>query len=112
MNLRHVLQAELITAMKNQDKPTMMAIRSVLSAIANKEAVDLPPQSAPAGDPVIGYADVPRRELTPAEVRLVVMDEVDERRNSSEYLQTAGKLEQAEALNNEVAILERFLYLT
>lgn len=111
MNLRHVLQAELITAMKNQDKPTMMAIRSVLSAIANKEAVP-GPQASSLDPPVVGYHDVARRELTPAEVRLVVMDEVDERRNSADYLETAGKLEESAALRNEVAILERYLYLT
>lgn len=111
MNLRHVLQAELITAMKNQDKPTMMAIRSVLSAIANKEAVPAPPTSF-LDPPAVGQREVARRELTPAEVRLVVMDEVDERRNSADYLETAGKMEESAALRNEVAILERFLYLT
>lgn len=111
MNLRHVLQAELITVMKNQDRPAILAIRSVLSAIANKEAVPAPKTSS-IDDPVKGYADVPRRELTPAEVRLVVMDEVDERRNSADYLTTAGKLDEAAALHNQVQILERFLYLT
>jgi uncharacterized protein YqeY len=111
LNLRQVLQAELITAMKNQDRPAMMAIRSVLSAIANKEAVPAPERSS-IDEPVIGYADVARRELTPAEVRLVVMDEVDERRNTADYLETAGKRDEAEALKNQVAILERFLYLT
>jgi uncharacterized protein YqeY len=111
VNLRHVLQAELITAMKNQDKPTMMAIRSVLSAIANKEAVPSPGTSS-IDPPLMGYNDVPRRELTPAEVRLVVMDEVDERRNSADYLTTAGKHEEAAALQAQVQILERFLYLT
>ncbi|CAN5738447.1 hypothetical protein BH23ACT12_BH23ACT12_20510 [soil metagenome] len=111
MNLRQVLQAELITAMKNQDKASMMAIRSVLSAIANKQAVPAPAAGS-IDDPVLGYPDVPRRELTPAEVRLVVMDEVDERRNSADYLTTAGKHEEAAALQNQVEILERFLYLT
>ncbi len=111
MNLRQVLQAELITAMKSQDRVTMMAIRSVLSAIANKEAVPAPAVSSIDG-PVKGYADVPRRELTPAEVRLVVMDEVDERRNSADYLTTAGKHDEAAALFEQVKILERFLYLT
>lgn len=111
MNLRQVLQAELITAMKNQDTPAMLAIRSVLSAIANREAVPAP-KTGSIDAPVQGYADVPRRELTPAEVRLVVMDEVDERRNSADYLTTAGKHEEAAALENQVQILERFLYLT
>lgn len=89
----------------------MMAIRSVLSAIANKEAVPAPGRSS-IDEPAKGYGDVARRELTPAEVRLVVMDEVDERRNSADYLETAGKHEEAEALKSQVAILERFLYLT
>jgi uncharacterized protein len=111
VNLRQVLQAELITAMKSQDRVTMMALRSVLSAIANKEAVPAPAVSS-IDEPVKGYADVPRRELTPAEVRLVVMDEVDERRNSADYFTTAGKHDEAAALFEQVKILERFLYLT
>lgn len=89
----------------------MTALRSVLSAIANKEAVPAPAAGS-IDDPVQGYADVPRRELTPAEVRLVLMDEVDERRNSADYLTTAGKHDEADALQNQVQILERFLYLT
>lgn len=111
-NLRQVLQAELITAMKKQDRPTMMVLRSVLSAISNKEAVPAVPVDSekPMGN--LGYGDVARRELTPQEVKLVVLDEVDERRNSAGYLRTAGRNEEAERLEDEAAILERYLYLS
>lgn len=111
-NLRQVLQAELIMGMKNQDRATIMALRSVLSAIANKEAVPAvePDSSAPMGS--IGYGDVARRELTPQEVKLVVLDEIEERRNSAGYLGTAGRREEADRLEAEAAILERYLYLT
>lgn len=112
MDLRQVLQSELIMAMKSQDRPTMMVLRSVLSAIANKEAVPAPER--PNGDAAQApaYADVSRQELSPQQIKLVVMDEVEERRNSADYLETAGKQEEAAALRGEIAILERYLYLT
>ncbi len=40
------------------------------------------------------------------------MDEVDESRNSADYLETAGKTEESAALRTRSAILESFLYLT
>lgn len=112
IDLRQVLQSELIMAMKNQDRRTMMVLRSVLSAIANKEAVPAPER--PNGDAaqVAAYTDVARRELSPQQVKLVVMDEAEERRNSADYLETAGKLQEAAALRAEIAILERYLYLS
>jgi len=109
-DIRQVLQSELIQAMRNQDRQTMTALRSVLSAIANKEAVP----AAPTGsieEPVFGHGDVPRRELTAQEVKLVVLDEVEARRNSAGYMGTAGRHEEAAALEAEALILERYLYL-
>lgn len=110
-NLRQVLQAELITAMKNEDRTTMMVLRSVLSAISNRESVPAPQSK---GEPMgsLGYGDVPRRELTPQEVKLVMLDEIEERRNTAGYLGTAGRHEEAAKLETEAAILERYLYLT
>jgi len=109
MNLRQVLQSELIMAMKSQDRATTTVLRSVLGAIANAEAVAVPQET---GDPTIGFADVPRKELSPQQIKLVVLDEVEKRRNSIGYYGSAGRHEEAEALEKEVAILERYLYLT
>lgn len=109
MDLRQVLQSELIMAMKSQDRPAITVLRSVLGAIANAEAVAVPQQT---GDPLIGFADVPRKELSPQQIKLVVLDEVEKRRNSIGYYGKAGRQEEAEALEKEVAILERYLYLT
>ena len=109
MYLRQVLQSELIMAMKSQDRATTTVLRSVLGAIANAEAVAVPQATA---NPVIGYADVPRKELSPQQVKLVVLDEVAKRMNSIAYYGSAGRHEEAGALGKEVAILERYLYLT
>lgn len=110
-SLRQVLQSELILAMKEQDRPRMMVLRSVLSAIANREAV---PSTESAGDLLAApaRAEVARRQLSPQQIRLVVMDEVESRRNSAAYLGTAGRHREAAALETEVEILERYLYLT
>jgi uncharacterized protein YqeY len=110
-NLRQVLQAELITAMKNQDRQTVVAIRAALSAIANEEAV---PSTERAGaiEDAGRSADVPRRELTHQQIKLILLDEVQERRNSAGYLRTAGRNEEADSREAEAAVLERYLYLT
>lgn len=110
-NIRQVLQAELITAMKNQDRQTVAAIRAALSAIANQEAV---PSTERAGaiEQSSESAEAPRRELTPRQIKLILLDEVEKRRNSAGYLRTAGRQEEADARDAEAAVLERFLYLT
>lgn len=109
MDLRQVLQSELIMAMKKQDMPTMMVLRSVLSAIANAEAVPRPDGPVEA---VMGFADVSRKELTPQQIKMIVLDEVESRRDAAGYYLTSGRNEEAEKLQNEVAILERYVYLT
>lgn len=109
MDLRQVLQAELIMAMKNQDRSTMTVLRSVLSAIANAEAVPAPEGPVEA---MLGSAEVSRKELTPQQIKMIVIDEVDSRRDSVGYFETAGRHEEAENLKSEAAILERYLYLT
>ncbi|HEX2054730.1 MAG TPA: GatB/YqeY domain-containing protein [Actinomycetota bacterium] len=110
-NLRQVLQAELITAMKNQDRATMVAIRSVLSAISNKEAV-ASTERAGAIEQAPRSAEAPRQELTHQQMKLVLLDEIESRRNSAGYLRTAGREDEAAGREAEAAILERYLYLT
>lgn len=107
--LRQALQADLITAMRQQDRATLLVLRSALSAIANAEAVEEP---ASSGQAVAGWADVDRKTLTPQQVKLVLLDEIEERRNIVGYYGTAGRHEEAQALEYEIDVLERYLYLT
>lgn len=110
-NLRQVMQAELIGAMKSGDRTAVSALRGALAAVANREAVD-PPARPRSHNPVSDSGEVPRRQLSPAEVKLVVTDEVAQLRNSAEYLATGGRNEDASAREAEAAVLERILYLT
>ena len=60
----------------------------------------------------MGYADVERQELSPQQIKLIMLDEIESRRNSAGYFDKAGRDEEAALLENEAAILERYLYLT
>lgn len=113
--LRQAMQADLIKAMKAEDRTTMMALRAALSAIANAEAAE---QQEPAGpaepsyDAPAAYGDQARRQLSPQQVKLVLLDEIEERRSTVGYYGQAGRHAEGQALQEEVEILEQYLYLT
>ena len=83
--LRAALRTQLTTAMRARDRPTAGALRSVLAALENAEAVptidELP---AVTSEYVAGAAEglrageAPRRLLTPDDERAVVQREVAE----------------------------------
>ncbi|GAA1522047.1 hypothetical protein [Nocardioides humi] len=81
------LRADLSAALRSRDLPRTKVLRTVLSVIANAEAVPLAedPGAGPAGEgPIagaavgLGAAEAARRELTDAEVRDLVVGERDE----------------------------------
>ena len=102
--LRQRLQADLMDARMRQDDISLLAIRSLLSALANAEAVPVPDGPYRV---VEGGADVPRRVLTEAEVDAVVRAEIAERWSAIDVY-TGHGVEPA-ALRAEVAALERYL---
>ena len=109
--------------MKARDTVAVSALRSVLAAIANAEAV---PAAAPSGgsSPAVtgdqyvagstaGLAatEAGRRELTGEEVAAIVEAEAAERRAAARQYHTAGQAEQAERLLREAQVIEE-LFLT
>lgn len=102
--MRERLRADLLAARKRQDHVEVAAIRSLLSALANAEAVPVPVSSYRV---VEGRADVPRRVLTAAEVEAVVRAEVEERRHAAD--EYAGRGVETAGLRAEAAVLERYL---
>jgi uncharacterized protein YqeY len=102
--IRQRLQADLLDARKCQDGIRLQAIRSLLSALANAEAVPLPDGPYRV---VEGGADVPRRALTEAEIDAVVRAEIEERGNAIDLYVGHG-VEPARLLA-EAAALERYL---
>ncbi|MGQ0680316.1 MAG: GatB/YqeY domain-containing protein [Actinomycetota bacterium] len=109
MDLRQVLQSEMIMAMKSQDRLKMAVLRSVLGAINEAEGVPEPTNPATGQ---AGSTNPARRDLPAQRIKLIVLDEVAKQRNSAEYFEAAGRIDQATQAAEQAAILERYLYLT
>lgn len=111
------IRAALTAAMRDQDKVAMSAYRTALAALDNAEAVDSsslprPPvgETAIAGAAVGAFAtEVPRRSLTSAEQRAVVLAEVVERRRLADDFAGAGRPADANRLWAEADLLQALL---
>lgn len=111
--LRERLRAALPDAMKRRDRCATAALRSVLAAIDNAEAVAIDdlsagPVEASALGP--GAAEVPRRELTESDIERIVRVEVGERHAAAGEFDARGRADRVAALRAEAAVLEAFLF--
>jgi uncharacterized protein YqeY len=100
--LRQRLQTDLLAARKRRHQVEVAAIRSLLSALANAEAVPVPDGPYRV---VVGRADVPRRILTEDDVAAILQEEIDERRSA---LASHGGRAGSTDLAAEVVVLERY----
>lgn len=106
------LRSALTDAMRRRDKDAVSALRTVLGAIANAEAVSPPPAVAGAGGPHIagavagvGAAEADRRVLTEADVRQVVQAEISEREAAASEYDRSGHSDRALRLRGEADVL-------
>jgi uncharacterized protein YqeY len=111
--MRGRLAAALHPAMRARDAAAVSALRSALAAIGNAEAVpvDSVPRAGAVEHALVGHgaADVPRRELTEAEVHEVVEGEVASRLSAAEHLEEAGRPDEGARLRAEAAVLRGHL---
>lgn len=112
------LRDDLATAMRERDRETVRALRTVLSALANAEAQpvdDSQPTSHVASSPIagastgLGATEAARRELDEHEVRAIVRAERDERIAAADDLAKRGAAEAAADLVTEASVLDRYL---
>lgn len=104
--LRDALRQRLTEAMRARDRRTVSAMRTVLAALENAEAVPEAPHAGPvaSSEHVAGAAtgpgagDAPRRDLSSDDERLVVAREVAELRSSAAALGEAGQRERSAEL--------------
>lgn len=107
--IRDRMRRDLTPAMRDRDMPKVRALRSALGAIDNAEAV---PTTARAGAIEaaavgVGATETARRELTDADVRDVLQQEVDERESAAiECAETAP--EWAQKLRAEAAVIAAY----
>lgn len=108
------LRADLTTALKSRDEVRIGALRSMLAAIANAEAVPVvdgpllagPIAGAAAG---VGATEVPRRELSAADIEAILRREIDDRVSAAAQYTAHGRGLHAQRLHDEVAVLQGYL---
>ena len=115
-SMRSSLREDLTAAIKAKDRIAVTALRSVLAAIENAGAVpaDHPSSSVTgnehfAGAASLGETEAVRRELTEAELRTIVEQEVHERTVAAQEFEQFGRDEHALRLRAEAEVLRRYL---
>ena len=111
-DLQAQLRAALADAMRSQDRVATLALRSVLSAISNAEAVVPAPGAsgttsahvagAAAG---LGAAEAQRRRLTPADITPIVQAEISERLAAARGYEDSGHPDRADRLRAEASAI-------
>jgi uncharacterized protein YqeY len=111
---RRTMQGALLAARKNRDSARVSALRSALSAIDNAETPDDASVDAQLSETIaggvtgLGAAEVPRRELSDAEIRSLLRAEVDERLAAARQIDTSHT-ERAATLRAAAAVLADLL---
>jgi uncharacterized protein YqeY len=104
--VREMLGQALREAMRDRDTIARAALRTLISALDNATSVEA---TAALNQPVFGLAgDVPRYELTEADIDRVFTAEADERKSAIADYQQRGLPAEAERLSQELAVIERF----
>lgn len=122
--MRASLRADLKAALKARDRVATAALRSALAAIDNAEAVPVDHSLASgtgnehvvtgnehvAGSAAgLGATEVEGRDLTEADLRSIVENEVQERSVLAEEYERLGRNDFAERLRAEAEVLSRYL---
>ena len=118
--LRARLRADLRAAMKARNILETQALRCLIAAIDNAEAVPPDLEStrnrlATGGSPWVatgaffGAAEVPRRVLSRSELMALLRDEVEKRVAAAHEMDRCARPEQAEHARNEMRIVERYV---
>jgi uncharacterized protein len=107
------LRVALRAAMKAKDTAAVSALRSVLAAIGNAEAVPVYDGTSPASSPHVaggaaglGAAEAARRRLSPEETAGFVRDEIFDRLAAAQHYQAAGHPERAARLRREAQAIQ------
>jgi uncharacterized protein len=105
------LRTELTTAMKRRDPDAVVAFRTAIAAIENAQAIEV--RDTGLGATVAhmsraGHgAELPRRELSDAQVDAIIRAQINERQQDSTRYDTLGQAEAATHLRAEAAALSR-----
>ena len=106
MPLRARLKADLPKAMKARQSHTVTALRTVLAAIDNAEAVEVDTSRVP----LVGRSnDVPRKVLTEEQIEAILQREIADLHATIVQYQQIGKVREAEQLRARLEVLVGYL---
>ncbi len=106
MPLRARLKADLPKAMKARQSNTVNALRTVLAAIDNAEAVEVDTSRVP----LVGRSnDVQRKVLTEEDIAAILQREIADLRAAIAKYQQIGKVAEADQLQAGLEVLVGYL---
>ena len=110
LGIRTQLKTDLKAAMKARQSNTVSALRSLLAAIDNAEAVDIAqlPQTSLNIDASPYSPDVPRKILTEADLRRIIGNEIDEASHALAEYNRLGRAEDAARMGEILAALQGY----
>ncbi len=106
MDIRERLKADLLAARKAGDGESVDQVRILLAAISNAEAVEL---DASHPREVEGWAEVPRRRLTPGDLAGIFRREAEDLRTAAADYERNGQPGEAARLQARATLVDRYL---
>ncbi len=108
------LSTDLRKAMKDRDDLQVKAVRSLMSAIDNAEAVSVEqPKNMPMAGGIagatggLGSTEVPRKELSREEIQQIIRREIEEIAKAIELIDNRSQ-PKTEQLTEQMKILEKY----
>lgn len=105
-SLQQQMRADLPAAIRARDAVLVSVLRTALAAVANAEAVPAAGGVTPAA---FGSTEVPRRQLSEAEVRAIVVREQEDLRATADELHRRGRPTEATQLAAKADLLDGYL---
>jgi uncharacterized protein YqeY len=106
MTIRQQINYDLFESMKSRNQEVTAILRTLLSEIANAEAVETDTDFVPMDGRT---ADVPRKTLTEADIRQILQTEADNHRAAIVEFEENGRHDAAQKLHLGLTIIERYL---
>lgn len=104
--LREKINARLRSALKERNRGTINALRSVLSALDNASAVAISSNHIP----VFGKSeDVPRKLLSSEDCEEIIQREIDTRTEAIVTFTRLNQTQEVEHLQSEIGIIQNIL---
>ncbi len=109
VELRKRMSNDLRAAMKKRDKAAVSLLRTLMAALDNAEAVTVDLSTLPKVATTERY-EVPRKELTSAEVQQLLERELAERQRAHAGYVALGLDDEATRMQTEIELVASYLY--